>query len=294
MATSYDLYSQQAQLFGTSQEPAALARHREADDSLFIEAAVIHFEFADSLLRGEGAFEVRAADISLKAGSGNFDSESERLELEGGVTFRQSLDDGSGEASRLETPTMELELDDGRIARVFLTAGVEGLIRGAGQQSWLEAGSGSASFTDESLSSMELTESAEVTHRGPGSVNRFTARAMTLFFDADGALERVAATGDAGLVSRVEEEASGADAINAPEERSGEGGEPSPRGVEGDAEAVIRNPVQGGSFFNQVSGESLHILLEEGKVAEVEVTESIEGRYLNEKEIPQDGDGQER
>jgi hypothetical protein len=39
-----------------------------------------------------------------------------------------------------------------------------------------------------------------------------------------------------------------------------------------------------GGSTNRVSGQGLNIRLEEGRVVEVEVTESIEGRYLPGKE----------
>ena len=271
-STDFNLIAERAELAGTASEPARLSRPRSGADTLHIEADLMTFDLSADQLTGKGAFVVRAGNgLEVAGESGSFHSQSERLELTGSVRFLQRHSGDPSTESRLDTDSMTVQLDSGHIGKIDLPMRLDGLIRGGGgQTSWLSADGGSAHLDGERLSSVELHGAATVTHRSPAAaaVNRFSADAMTLSFDPGGALEGVRARGSAELTSRLPAAAEPATAANDSVDTAG---------------ASDDDGLSGGSI-NRVSGESLSIRLEDGRVVEVEVTESIEGRYLPDKE----------
>ena len=295
-AASFDLAAERARLEGTASEPARLSRQRTEKDSsyseedslnpgadtLYIEAVRMDLDLAAERLTGNCGFWVRAGggNLEIAGESGSF--QSERLELGGGVRFRQLDSADLAAQSRLETDSMTVQLENGRLGRVDLPGHLRGLIKGgSGQTSWLSADTGSAYLAEERLKRVELSGSAVVTHRSPSSasVNRFRADVMSLFFDPRGGLLRVLARGSAELTSRLPPpaEATPADTVQL------ETQELVVAADSADTTGASDEDSAGGST-NRVSGQGLNIRLEEGRVVEVEVTESIEGRYLPGKE----------
>ena len=313
-AASFDLAAERARLEGTASEPARLSRQRTEEDSshteedssyteedssygeedslnpredtLYIEAVHMDLDLAAERLTGNGGFWVRAGGGNLEVAGESGSFQSERLELGGGVRFRQLDSEDLAAQSRLETDSMTVQLENGRLGRIDLPGHLRGLIKGgSGQTSWLSAEAGSAYLEEERLKRVELSGSAVVTHRSPSSasVNRFRADVMSLFFDPRGGLLRVQARGSAELTSRLPPpaEATPADTVPTPSV-------PFPRletqlpvaAPDSAATTGASDKDSVGGSTNRVSGQGLNIRLEEGRVVEVEVTESIEGRYL--------------
>jgi len=241
---TYDLASGE----GTLGEEPVLQREVE-EGELEIRAGIMRFELESRTLGGEAPFSVTAGDLEARADSGLYRAAEERLALVGGVVLRQERADEEWR-SRIQADSMIVQLEEGRVVWIELPEKVEGNIESnARRVTWIRGKQGKIHFAGERLERFDLERSADVTYRDleREKISRFRGQKMELYFDAEG-LRRAWIGGGAKLVSRLLAEEEG-----------------------------------GKVAANQVEGEELEILFEDGAIVQVRMEAEIEGRYVPEE-----------
>ena len=226
-----------------------------------ISADTLHLDLEGRVLRGAPGFAVSASPVSVRSWRGVYLGGDDLAHLAGQVVLLQS----SGEGARLAADSMVVHLLGEAISRVEVPGALAGTVgHRATQVTWLAADAAVIELSDGRLTAIELNGEAEATHREArrGRASRFRARDMTLLFGEGGELRFVQARGGAEVSAVLPAQR---------QEEAADGLTGTPGDVAEDA---------GGSAYNRVEGEALEIALERGKVVEVRVLESIEGRFL--------------
>lgn len=243
-ALTYDLASGE----GTLGEEPVLQREAE-EGELEIRAGIMRFELESRILSGETPFSVAAGDLEVRADSGLYRAGEEQLALVGGVILRQERSDDEWR-SRIQADSMVVQLEEGAVVWIELPEKVEGNIESSARRvTWIRGEQGKIHFAGERLERFDLERNADVTYRDleREKISRFRGQKMELYFDAEG-LRRAWIGGGARLVSRLLAEEEG-----------------------------------GKVAANQVEGEELEILFEDGAIVQVQMEAEIEGRYVPEE-----------
>lgn len=223
---------------------SARLQRPRGDSDLLLTADTLHL--SEAVLSGTGAFRLHSPPrLDMRADEGVYQTDADSAHMHGATEFGYTDGDSY---SRLLADSCVVAMTDGVPYGIDWPAALTGRLVDSEQTSWIEATSGTATLADEQLVSLELRGDVDVTHQGAGArLSRFTAQQMELRYGDSGVLTSVLAEGDVLVQTHLQGEGDGAS-------------------------------------VNEVRGNELEVDLEGGAVISVRVIDSVEGRFVPDKE----------
>jgi len=235
----YDVGAQRAMLVGAPQ-----CQILSFGDTLTLKAGRLEVDLKSDKLQGQGDFKATHRRYAAQAGHGVYDYANESLELHGGALLKSLLEDGY---HQLQADSLRLDLAEGALVKIEAPVAVQGTLEKYGHSiAWIEAGAAQAFFNAGTLERIELTGNADMTQSqlgGEQKVHRFLGDKMVLHFGQVGQLKRLKISGTAQMWSRL----------------------------------PAKDEAQG-TAINYMEGDSLEVLLEDGRLDQVQGGTSS-GRY---------------